>query len=204
VAKGVFTHSQSSCHIAKVVLTIRHDSRQIPLAARHHHTFPHRGFLHWRLSDDGPGASRIVPIGRHPKPFTTAVKYANRKLWNDFGGNPLQYRKPAFPALAESPTHCPNDLSSKTHPIPSNFCCIANRFVPATLKVNFTFIHLLLLHHDPMIRRMRISGFHFVRGRSNGNCSIVRLDQRTETRRSGKLSRMVTGRFRFFFFWCSC
>src|SRR3984885_9236123 len=30
-----------------------------------------RGFLHWRLSDDGPGASRIVPIGRHPKPFTT-------------------------------------------------------------------------------------------------------------------------------------
>jgi len=29
-----------------------------------------RAFLHWRLSDDGPGASRIVPIGRHPKPFT--------------------------------------------------------------------------------------------------------------------------------------
>ena len=127
------------------------------------------------------------------------MKYANRKLWNDFGGNPLQYRKPALSALAESPTHCPNDLSSKTHPIPSNFCCIANRFVPATLKVNFTIIHLLLLHHDPMIRRMRISGFHFVRGRSNGNCSIVRLDQRTETRRSGKLSRMVTGRFRLFF-----
>jgi hypothetical protein len=23
-----------------------------------------------RLSDDGPGASRIVPDGRHPKPFT--------------------------------------------------------------------------------------------------------------------------------------
>src|SRR3984893_15005027 len=32
MAKGVFTHSQSSCHIAKVVLAIRHDSRQIPLA----------------------------------------------------------------------------------------------------------------------------------------------------------------------------
>ena len=31
--KGVFTHSQSSCHIAKVVLTIRHDSRQIPIAS---------------------------------------------------------------------------------------------------------------------------------------------------------------------------
>src|ERR1700693_3993574 len=29
-----------------------------------------RAFLHWRLSDDGPVASRIVSIGRHPKPFT--------------------------------------------------------------------------------------------------------------------------------------
>jgi hypothetical protein len=29
-----------------------------------------RAFLHWRLSDDGPSASRIVPIGRRPKPFT--------------------------------------------------------------------------------------------------------------------------------------
>jgi len=27
----VFTHSQSSCHIAKVVLAFRHDSRQIPI-----------------------------------------------------------------------------------------------------------------------------------------------------------------------------
>jgi len=32
---------------------------------------PYRGFLPWRLSDAGPGASRIVPMGRHPKPFTT-------------------------------------------------------------------------------------------------------------------------------------
>src|SRR5882757_9230543 len=62
-AKGVFTHSQSSCHIAKVVLTIRHDSRQIPLAARHHHTFPHRGFLHWRFADAGPGARRATVMG---------------------------------------------------------------------------------------------------------------------------------------------
>src|SRR5260370_25001406 len=30
-----------------------------------------RAFLHWRLSDDGHGASRIVPGGRPPKPFTT-------------------------------------------------------------------------------------------------------------------------------------
>ncbi|MDF3036831.1 MAG: integrase [Paucimonas sp.] len=26
----------------------------------------------WRLSDDGPGASQIVAMGRHPKPFTRA------------------------------------------------------------------------------------------------------------------------------------
>jgi hypothetical protein len=26
--------------------------------------------LHWRLSHDGPGASLIVAMGRHPKPFT--------------------------------------------------------------------------------------------------------------------------------------
>ena len=29
-----------------------------------------RAFLHWRLSDDGPGARRSVAMGRHPKPFT--------------------------------------------------------------------------------------------------------------------------------------
>src|SRR5260370_19718059 len=63
VAKGVFTHSQSSCHIAKVVLTIRHDSRQILLAARHHHTFPHRGFLHWRFADAGPRARGTTVMG---------------------------------------------------------------------------------------------------------------------------------------------
>jgi hypothetical protein len=40
---------------------------------------PIDSFLHWRLSDDGPGASRIVPIGRHPKPFTTPVISANEK-----------------------------------------------------------------------------------------------------------------------------
>ena len=34
---------------------------------------PYRGFLPWRLSDAGPGASRIVPMGRHPKPFTKTV-----------------------------------------------------------------------------------------------------------------------------------
>src|ERR1700737_2036663 len=56
--KGVFTHSQSSCHIAKVVLAL--DSRQIPIAsdAPPRHTF--RGFLHWRFADAGPGARGAV------------------------------------------------------------------------------------------------------------------------------------------------
>jgi hypothetical protein len=46
---------------------------QIPIAERAapsaHFT---RGFVPWRLSDDGPGASRTVSMGRHPKPYTTA------------------------------------------------------------------------------------------------------------------------------------
>jgi hypothetical protein len=29
-----------------------------------------RGFLPWRLSDDGPGAVDRLVMGRHPKPFT--------------------------------------------------------------------------------------------------------------------------------------
>jgi hypothetical protein len=29
-----------------------------------------RGFVLWRLSDDGPGARRSISIGRHPKPST--------------------------------------------------------------------------------------------------------------------------------------
>jgi hypothetical protein len=32
-----------------------------------------RGFLPWRLSDDGPSATPIVAMGRHPKPFTIAL-----------------------------------------------------------------------------------------------------------------------------------
>ena len=45
---------------------------EIPTASDAPPRHTSRGFLHWRLSDDGPGASRIVPIGRHPKPFTGA------------------------------------------------------------------------------------------------------------------------------------
>jgi hypothetical protein len=71
-AKVVFYQSQFSCHNAKVVLADRGDNGQVLIgqSPQHRHTFPHRGFLHWRLSDDGPGASRIVVMGRHPKPFT--------------------------------------------------------------------------------------------------------------------------------------
>jgi hypothetical protein len=39
-----------------------------------------RGFLPWRLSDDGPGASRIVAMGRDPKPFTTTDVCTDRNL----------------------------------------------------------------------------------------------------------------------------
>src|ERR1700680_3336943 len=79
-AKGVFTHSQSSCHIAKVVLRIRHESRQIPLAARYHHTFPHRGFLHWRFAyARPPECAAPSSWGRHPKTFTKTEVAALRR-----------------------------------------------------------------------------------------------------------------------------
>jgi hypothetical protein len=54
---------RQSCHIAKVVLTLRHDSRQIPVApdASSHHTS--RGFLHWRLAYAGPAVRRATVMG---------------------------------------------------------------------------------------------------------------------------------------------
>jgi len=59
ISQKLYSHSQP-----------RNPHSEIPTASDvpPHHTS--RGFLHWRLSDDGPGASRIVPDGRHPKPFT--------------------------------------------------------------------------------------------------------------------------------------
>ena len=45
---------------------------QIPIALMAPSRAISRGFLPWRLSDDGPGASRVVAMGRHPKPFTAA------------------------------------------------------------------------------------------------------------------------------------
>src|ERR1019366_1012671 len=62
-AKGVFPHSQSSCHIAKVVLTLRHDSRQIPIASDAPPRHTSRGFLHWRFAYAGPGARRTTFMG---------------------------------------------------------------------------------------------------------------------------------------------
>src|SRR5712671_479993 len=61
-AKGVFTHSQSSCHIAKVVLALRHDSRQIPIASDAPPRDTSRGF-HWRFAYAGPGARRATIMG---------------------------------------------------------------------------------------------------------------------------------------------
>ncbi|HZA00802.1 MAG TPA: hypothetical protein VE665_00825, partial [Hyphomicrobiaceae bacterium] len=45
---------------------------QIPIALMAPSRPTDRGFLPWRVSDDGPGASRVVAMGRHPKPFTEA------------------------------------------------------------------------------------------------------------------------------------
>jgi len=52
--KVFFTHSQCSCHIANVVLTLWHDSRQIPIASDASPRHTSRGFLHWRFADAGP------------------------------------------------------------------------------------------------------------------------------------------------------
>ena len=62
-AKGVFPHSQSSCHIAKVVLSLRHDSRQIPIASDAPPRHTSRGFLHWRFAYAGPGVRRTTFMG---------------------------------------------------------------------------------------------------------------------------------------------
>ena len=40
-----------------------------------------RGFVPWRLSDDGPGASRTISMSRHPKPITKAVKFRLSKCF---------------------------------------------------------------------------------------------------------------------------
>ena len=52
------------------------------IARRQQPRFTSRGFLPWRLSDDGLGASRIIASGRHPKPFTIA-EVRRRSCGND-------------------------------------------------------------------------------------------------------------------------
>src|SRR5882724_6886778 len=69
-AKGVFTHSQNSCNIAKVVLALRHDNRQIPIASDAPPRHTSRGFLHWRFAYAGPVRAAPPSWGRHPQTFT--------------------------------------------------------------------------------------------------------------------------------------
>src|SRR6266851_4609104 len=70
--KGVFTYSQSSCHIAKVVLAFSHGSHQIPIASDAPPRHTSRGFLHWRFAYAGPPVRAAPPSwGRHPQTFTT-------------------------------------------------------------------------------------------------------------------------------------
>src|SRR3979490_2851210 len=71
--KGVFTHSQSSCHIAKVVLAFSHDGRQIPIASDAPPRHTSRGMLRGWFSGGGAGGSRIVPDGRIRHPFACLV-----------------------------------------------------------------------------------------------------------------------------------
>src|SRR5712675_2864367 len=110
--KGVFTHSQSSCHIAKVVLAFSHDSRQIPIASDAPPRHTSRGFLHWRLSDDGPGASRIVPDGRHPKPFTRGDIAASACDVRNVPIRPVAVTAPFFdcPGITDEIYDCPCSL----------------------------------------------------------------------------------------------
>ena len=65
-------YRSSSSPLRSVAPTLR--VTQIPIAASRH--FPRtisRGFVPWRLSDDGPGARRSISIGRHPKPSATGT-----------------------------------------------------------------------------------------------------------------------------------
>src|SRR5260370_40981265 len=77
--KVFFTHSQSSCHIAKVVPALRHDSRQIPIASDAPPRHTSRGFLHWRFADAGSVSAAPPSWGRHPQTFTKTEVAQN---WN--------------------------------------------------------------------------------------------------------------------------
>ena len=69
--QGVFPHSQSSCHIGKVVLALGHDSRQIPIASDASPRHTSRGFLHWAYANlQAPVRAAPPSWGRHPQTFT--------------------------------------------------------------------------------------------------------------------------------------
>src|SRR6185436_1032293 len=66
-----------------------------------------RGFLPWRLSDDGLGASRIIASSRHPKPFTNPdsllrgphVRFRRVQTWSAGDGAELGWIAPQVAAL---------------------------------------------------------------------------------------------------------
>ena len=73
-AKGVFTHSQSSCHIAKVVLALTAD-KSSPRLTRHLTKLPAVSSI-GGLRTPAPVCAAPPSWGRHPQTFTIA-EHAN-------------------------------------------------------------------------------------------------------------------------------
>jgi len=57
-------------HSSGVLVVTQLCHAQISIAPAAPSPVTSRGFVHWRLSDAGHGASRVVVTGRHPKPST--------------------------------------------------------------------------------------------------------------------------------------
>src|SRR5260370_42523031 len=72
-AKGVFSHSQSPCHIAKVVLALRADSRKSPSHLTRPLTTPPAVSSIGGLRTPAPVSAAPPSWGRHPQTFTEAV-----------------------------------------------------------------------------------------------------------------------------------
>ena len=70
--KVFFTHSQSSCHIAKVVLALRHDSRKSPSRLTRPLTTPPAVSSIGGLRTPAPVSAAPPSWGRHPQTFTGA------------------------------------------------------------------------------------------------------------------------------------
>ena len=105
----------------------------------------------WRLSDDGPGASPIVAMGRHPKPFTKP---------DSDGRSGSGAKRPFIPkqhALEGAPARCPvmgatnirkprlqQDQAGPTrHANFSSGCTIADGVETADLKAAKTHLNSL-------------------------------------------------------------